>query len=66
MFVWGRIFLPEVEDVANDPRRFSMATSPNPGNNSRLYLLGAMLLLWCAAICGRLVYLQVFCLTGTS
>ena len=30
------------------------------GKNSRLYLLGAMLLLWCAAICGRLVYLQVF------
>jgi cell division protein FtsI (penicillin-binding protein 3) len=29
--------------------------------NSRLYLLGAMLLLWCVAICGRLVYLQVFC-----
>jgi len=28
--------------------------------NSRLYLLGAMLLLWCVAICGRLVYLQVF------
>jgi cell division protein FtsI (penicillin-binding protein 3) len=61
MFVWGRIFLREVEVVANDPRRFSMATSPNPGNNPRLYLLGAMLLLWCAVICGRLVYLQVFC-----
>ena len=30
------------------------------GKNSRLYLLGAMLLLWCVAICGRLVYLQVF------
>jgi len=29
--------------------------------NSRLYLLGAMLLFWCVAICGRLVYLQVFC-----
>ena len=29
--------------------------------NSRLYLLGAMLLLWCVAICGRLVYLQIFC-----
>jgi len=29
--------------------------------NSRLYLLGAMLLLWCGAICGRLVYLQIFC-----
>ena len=28
--------------------------------NSRLYLLGAMLLLWCFAICGRLVYLQIF------
>ena len=29
--------------------------------NSRLYLLGAMLVFWCVAICGRLVYLQVFC-----
>lgn len=27
---------------------------------SRLYLLGGMLLLWCCAIVGRLVYLQVF------
>src|SRR6267142_1421047 len=30
------------------------------GKHSRLYLLGAMLLFWCVAICGRLVYLQVF------
>jgi cell division protein FtsI (penicillin-binding protein 3) len=30
------------------------------GKNSRLYLLGAMLLLWCAAICIRLVDLQIF------
>jgi cell division protein FtsI (penicillin-binding protein 3) len=30
------------------------------GKNSRLYLLGAMLLLWCVAICGRLVFLQIF------
>jgi len=36
------------------------ATSFNFGKNSRLYLLGAMLLLWCVAICGRLVYLQIF------
>ena len=28
--------------------------------NSRLYLLGAVLALWCVAICGRLIYLQVF------
>jgi len=28
--------------------------------NSRLYLLGAIMLLWCVAICARLVYLQVF------
>ncbi|HLZ39689.1 MAG TPA: penicillin-binding protein [Candidatus Sulfotelmatobacter sp.] len=28
--------------------------------NSRLYLLGAMMLLWCVAICGRLVFLQIF------
>jgi len=31
-----------------------------PGKNSRLYLLGAVMLFWCIAICGRLVYLQVF------
>jgi len=37
-----------------------MANNSNPGKNSRLYLLGAMLLFWCAAICGRLVYLQIF------
>ena len=35
------------------------ATS-TPAKNSRLYLLGAMLALWCVAICGRLIYLQVF------
>ena len=28
--------------------------------NPRLYLLGAVMLLWCVAICGRLVYLQIF------
>jgi len=38
-----------------------MAPSPNPGKSPRLYLLGAALLLWCAAICGRLIYLQIFC-----
>ena len=37
-----------------------MATQSNLGKNRRLYLLGGMLLFWCAAICGRLVYLQVF------
>jgi len=37
-----------------------MATNSTSGNNSRLYLLGAVLLLWCVAICGRLVYLQIF------
>ena len=30
------------------------------GKNSRLHLLSAILALWCVAICGRLVYLQVF------
>ena len=38
-----------------------MATYSNLGKNARLYLLGAMLLFWCMAICGRLVYLQIFC-----
>jgi cell division protein FtsI (penicillin-binding protein 3) len=37
-----------------------MATNSNLGKNARLYLLGAMLLFWCFAICGRLVYLQIF------
>jgi cell division protein FtsI (penicillin-binding protein 3) len=30
------------------------------GKNSRLYLLGALFLFWCLAICLRLVYLQIF------
>jgi cell division protein FtsI (penicillin-binding protein 3) len=38
-----------------------MASSTStPAKNPRLYLLGAILALWCVAICGRLVYLQVF------
>jgi cell division protein FtsI (penicillin-binding protein 3) len=37
-----------------------MTTTSTPGKNSRLYLLGAIMLFWCVAICGRLVYLQVF------
>jgi cell division protein FtsI (penicillin-binding protein 3) len=37
-----------------------MATTSSLGKNSRLYLLGAILLFWCVAICGRLVYLQIF------
>ncbi|MGA7514640.1 MAG: penicillin-binding protein [Candidatus Sulfotelmatobacter sp.] len=37
-----------------------MATDSNLGKNTRLYLLGAMLLFWCVAICGRLFYLQIF------
>jgi cell division protein FtsI (penicillin-binding protein 3) len=38
-----------------------MANNSSPGKNSRLYLLGGMLLFWCLAICGRLIYLQIFC-----
>src|SRR5271169_322960 len=37
-----------------------MATHSGTGKNSRLYLLSAVLVFWCVAICGRLVYLQVF------
>jgi cell division protein FtsI (penicillin-binding protein 3) len=37
-----------------------MANKSTPGKNSRLYFLGAILLLWCGAICGRLVFLQIF------
>jgi cell division protein FtsI (penicillin-binding protein 3) len=36
-------------------------TTSTGGKNSRLYLLGALLVLWCLAICLRLVYLQIFC-----
>ena len=35
------------------------ASKPSAGNH-RLYLLGGILLLWCAVICLRLVYLQIF------
>ncbi len=37
-----------------------MATSSNLGKNRRMYLLGGILIFWCALICARLVYLQVF------
>lgn len=37
-----------------------MATTAQPIRNSRLYVLGAMLFLWCVVICARLVYLQIF------
>jgi cell division protein FtsI (penicillin-binding protein 3) len=38
-----------------------VATStPRNGANKRLYLLGAILVLWASAICLRLVYLQIF------
>jgi len=36
-----------------------MASNSNL-KKSRLYLMGAMLLFWCVAICGRLIYLQIF------
>ena len=35
-------------------------TNTTSGRHSRLYLLGAVMLFWCVAICARLVYLQVF------
>jgi cell division protein FtsI (penicillin-binding protein 3) len=38
-----------------------MASDAKLGKNFRLYLLGGMLFLWCLAICGRLIYLQIFC-----
>src|SRR5579863_397957 len=37
-----------------------MATNFSLGKHSRLYLLAGMLLFWCLAICGRLVFLQIF------
>ncbi len=36
------------------------STTRNVDNTRRLYLLGAILVLWCCAICVRLVYLQIF------
>jgi cell division protein FtsI (penicillin-binding protein 3) len=38
----------------------STANNTSLGKNHRLYFLGGMLLFWCLAICGRLVYLQIF------
>src|ERR1700752_1962178 len=35
-------------------------SAPARGKNSRIYLLGLLLFFWCAAICTRLVYLQIF------
>jgi cell division protein FtsI (penicillin-binding protein 3) len=38
-----------------------MKSSPSrTGNARRLYILGAILVFWCCAICCRLVYLQIF------
>src|SRR5215469_3904222 len=38
-----------------------MATADSKlSKNPRLYFLGAIMLFWCVAICGRLIYLQVF------
>jgi cell division protein FtsI/penicillin-binding protein 2 len=37
-----------------------MASDSRLAKNPRLYLLAGMLLLWCLAICLRLVYLQIF------
>jgi cell division protein FtsI (penicillin-binding protein 3) len=37
-----------------------VTTATRNETNSRLYLLGAILVFWCAVICLRLVYLQVF------
>ena len=36
-------------------------STPRIGKNIRLYVLAGILTLWGAAICARLVYLQVFC-----
>jgi cell division protein FtsI (penicillin-binding protein 3) len=36
-------------------------SNSNLAKNLRLYLLGGILFLWCFAICGRLIYLQIFC-----
>ena len=45
MFIWNPLM------TANTPRNRT---------DTRLYLLGALLILWCGGICARLVYLQIF------
>lgn len=37
-----------------------MTSTTTLAKNRRLYLMGALLFLWCVAICGRLIYLQIF------
>jgi cell division protein FtsI (penicillin-binding protein 3) len=37
------------------------ASTARNSTHLRLYLLGAILILWCGVICLRLVYLQIFC-----
>src|SRR6202046_3959263 len=37
-----------------------MPANSSSGNSPRLRILGAILLLWFVAICGRLIYLQIF------
>lgn len=37
-----------------------MNSTATLAKNRRLYLMSAVLVVWCAAICGRLVYLQIF------
>src|SRR5579862_3273108 len=41
-------------------KRPAVASSTTRNTNYRLYLLGGILVLWCCAICTRLVYLQIF------
>ena len=41
-------------------RGLKVASTPRNNANKRIYLLGAILLLWAGAICLRLVYLQIF------
>ena len=36
------------------------ANTPRNSTNLRLYVLAAILVLWCGGICLRLVYLQIF------
>jgi cell division protein FtsI (penicillin-binding protein 3) len=37
------------------------ASTARSSSNLRLYILGGLFLLWCFAICARLIYLQIFC-----
>ena len=59
MLPWLRPALPVAMPRQHDSANGAIMTS-TPIRNTRLYLLGAILLFWGGVICLRLVYLQIF------